>query len=118
MGIASKSDSQSQPEQPFVDLFTAGARSAGNHGVAAQALDGAVRVQHQVRYVRTRVGEMGSVGQIQRFGAELHLPALRKTEITEQTDVEIECARTANRVQRRGSNGPGGARSKGQWIEV
>src|SRR5260370_14378900 len=61
---------------------------------------------------------MRGVGQVQRFGPELHLPALRKPEVTEQTAVEIECARTANRVQRRGSNGPGDARSKGQWIEV
>ena len=77
-----------------------------------------IGVQDHVRNVVSGVGEMRRVRDVQRLGPELDVPSLRDGELTEQSRVEVERARSADDVEsRRSERGVVGAR-EGQRIEV
>src|SRR5262245_9613603 len=103
---------------PLGESLTAGAVHAGDLGISAKAADGSVWIQLHIRNVGAGVAEVGGVAEVERVGADLHLPAFVDGDLAEEAEIHVQESGTAHRVETGGAEAGIGDRDKGQRVKV
>src|SRR5262245_25632456 len=89
----------SKTQLTFVEALAAEADDARDFRKPAQAPNCAIAVQYAIRNVVPWICEMRGVAKVERFGAELQLESFLEWKFAKQTEVPVNEARTAHRIE-------------------
>jgi len=114
----SEAEAEAEAEDTFVDAVAAGALEGGDLGVAAEVADGAVGVELEIGNVGAGVAEVGRIGEVKGFGAELEPDALGDGEFAEEADIDVGEAGTIESIEAGGAEAGVGDGAEGEGVEV